>query len=161
MLLPMAFQKSPLQWHLFLFVLITLQKLMTAMVTLLSYPEGSAPDSLGSCRSRMCLGAARESFQLGVLCSGSGISLLLLQTVRVAVFSTSRSSTSSYAFLLSNKRITFCYRHIHIHVPSGKAILCPCTCFWCFLASKLSKMLTARQNILLESSNINTSNEWA
>lgn len=51
---PMAFQKSTLQGHHFLFVLITSQILMTTVIMSMSYPEGSAPDGLGSCHSRMC-----------------------------------------------------------------------------------------------------------
>lgn len=74
--------------------------------------------------------SAGESFQLGVLSSTSGVTFLLLQTARVAVSSTSRSSTSYYACLLSNKRITFCYRHTHTHtyIGVGEGNLCPSVC---------------------------------
>lgn len=44
----------------FLFVSITSQKLMTVVITSTSYPDGSAPDGLGSCRSRMCPGTVPQ-----------------------------------------------------------------------------------------------------
>lgn len=139
MLLPIAFQKSALQWLFFVcinyftevddsgdYVHVLPWWICTWQFGKLSFqdvPRRSA--------------SAAESFQLGVLCSRSGITLLLLQ-------STSRSCTSYYAFLLSNKGSTFCYRHTQVW---GEGSLCPCV-FWWFLARKLSKTLIARVNIV-------------
>lgn len=87
----------------------------------------------------------------------SGTSLLLLQTVRAAVFSPSKSSTRYYIFLFSNKIINFYETLPYIYIRMGGRRVSVCTCvYFGFLVSKLSKMSTAKMKNLLESSNRST-----
>lgn len=169
----MGFQRSHLQWHLFFsffFLLISLQKLMT-VITLTSYLEGSATWRFGKLLFQVVPQCATAQWiSWGDLPAGhsllwvctSGISLLLLQNIRAAVCSPSRSSTSYYIYLFSNKRIFFFNTHMHkyTYLWQGRVSVCMYAYFG-FLVSKLSNMSSINMNNLLESSNINTTNECA
>lgn len=69
-----------------------------------------------------CSASAGESFQLGILCSRSGITLLLLQTVRVAVSSTKQAIMP----VCSAIKVLFVrHKHTHTHRYGGR---CPWMC---------------------------------
>lgn len=96
--------------------------------------------------------SAGESFQLGVLCSGSEITLLLLQTLSLYLLPVDPVQAIMHVYS-AIKEVLLLQTHAHTHIGIGEGILCPCMCLLVDLASKLSK--TARVNILLEGSNIN------
>lgn len=96
----------------------------------------------------------------GLLCSGSGISLLFCRLSENLCFLPVDPVQAIMYVCSAIKEVLF-VTHTHIHTWERKVSCVHVCVFWWFLASKLSQMLTARVNILLESSNKNTWNEWA